>query len=264
MNTCYIKNKNRYLVCFILLSVFLFTGCKTEKKENLAASKPNIIMILADDMSYFDISYLGQKCFSTPNLDYLISNGLFFNEAYAGSSECGPSRASLLTGKHMGHCRIRRNNSERGQDHLIAGDVTIAEVLKQAGYATGMVGKWGVGLPGTDGTPDKQGFDFSCGFYDQMRAHTYYPHYFIENGKVIPVPENYGFDMNNTYKHTYDSLGLHNYDKDGILVPKGIKDPLKSCKTHKIIFMKKHLDLSRRIMKSRFSFIMPHSCLMVH
>jgi len=130
-----------------------------------------------------------------------------------------------MTGLHMGHCRIRNNRSARGQDHLLASDITIAEVLKQAGYATGMVGKWGIGLPNTQGAPDKKGFDLAYGFYDQKRAHTYYPHYLYENGRPIPIPENYGFDMERSYRHTRVPEGLHKYDENGQLVPHGVKNP---------------------------------------
>jgi arylsulfatase A-like enzyme len=130
-----------------------------------------------------------------------------------------------MTGLHMGHCRIRKNRSARGQDHLLASDQTIAEVLKQVGYATCVVGKWGVGLPDTEGTPDKKGFDLSYGFYDQKRAHTYYPHYLYENGRPVPIPENYGFDMERSYRHTHESDGLHEYDENGRLIAHGVKDP---------------------------------------
>jgi hypothetical protein len=123
--------------------------------------KPNILFIFSDDLSYRDLSCYGQEQFRTPNLDKLAMNGIRFTQAYSGASECAPSRASLMTGMHMGHCRIRANNSVRGQDHLLSEDVTVAEVLKGAGYTTGFIGKWGIGLPGTEGAPAKQGFDFS-------------------------------------------------------------------------------------------------------
>jgi arylsulfatase A-like enzyme len=199
------------------------------------ARNPNIVLILADDMSYYDMSGLGQKHFHTPNLDDLMHEGVFFHQAYSGSPECAPSRGSLLTGMHLGHSRIRCNRSFRGQDHLEYGDVTIAEMLKQAGYATGMFGKWGVGVPGTPGTPDKQGFDYSIGYYDQLRAHGYFPNYLMENGEVIPLPENYGYDMRNSYAHSRTPAGLHEYDKNGKIVPKGVKDPAKAIYSQNMI-----------------------------
>jgi arylsulfatase A-like enzyme len=220
----------------VLLAVVLIsfaTGCNNSKTKN--QPKPNIIYILADDMSYFDMSGLGQKHFDTPNLDKLIQEGIFFTEAYAGSPECGPSRGSILTGMHMGHSRIRKNRSFRGQEYLEDEDVTIAEVLKKGGYTTGMFGKWGVGIPGTPGTPDKQGFDYSFGFYDQLRAHGYFPHYLMENGEVLPLPQNYGFDMKNSYAHSGSPEGRHTYDEQGKLIPKGVKDPNKATYSQNII-----------------------------
>jgi len=202
--------------------VFLFT----ETHER----KPNILFILSDDLSYRDLSCYGQEQFQTPNLDKLAMSSLRFTQAYAGSSECAPSRGSLMTGMHMGHCRIRANKSVRGQDHLLAEDVTVAEVLKGAGYTTGVIGKWGIGLPGTEGTPDKQGFDFSYGYYDQLRAHGFFPHYLMRNGKPEPIPENYGFNMKRVYAHTGDKSGKHDniYDKSGKLIPDGVTDPTKA------------------------------------
>ncbi len=217
----------------ICLAFIFIISCSFQKNE-----KPNIIFILADDMSYYDLSGLGQKHFATPNLDELMNEGLFFTEAYAGSPECAPSRASLMTGKHMGHCRIRNNRSVRKQDHLQDADITVAEMLKEAGYTTGMVGKWGNGLPGTEGTPDKQGFDYSFGFYDQLRAHGYYPHYLMENGRVVPIPENYGFDMDRTYRHTRSPEGLHSYDDNGILIPDGVNDPSQAINSQDYIHSK--------------------------
>lgn len=192
--------------------------------------KPNILFIFSDDLSYRDLSSYGQEQFRTPNLDRLAMNGIRFTRAYSGSSECAPSRASLMTGMHMGHCRIRANRSVRGQDHLLNEDVTVAEVLKKAGYATGFIGKWGIGLPGTEGTPDKQGFDFSYGFYDQMRAHGFFPHYLMRNGKAEPIPENYGFNMKRVYAYNRRPSDRvedvkNTYDENGRLVPDGVPDP---------------------------------------
>lgn len=217
----------------LALGSLFIVSCGSSENE-----KPNIIFILADDMSYYDLSGLGQKQFSTPHIDELMEQGLFFTESYAGSPECAPSRASLMTGMHMGHCRIRNNRSVRKQDHLLDADITVAELLKTAGYTTGMVGKWGNGLPGTEGTPDKQGFDYSFGFYDQLRAHGFYPHYLMENGQVVPIPENYGFDMERTYQHTGAPLGLHTYDDKGMLIPDGIKDPYGAINSQDYIHRK--------------------------
>jgi len=204
--------------------------CRADATPALPGSRPNVVLFLADDLSYYDLSYLGQRHFHTPNLDRLARQGMTFTNAYAGAPECAPSRASLMTGMHMGHCRIRANRSARGQDHLVSEDQTIAEVLKQAGYATAFIGKWGIGLPGTPGTPDKQGFDYSYGYYDQLRAHGFFPEYLMENGQEVLIPENHGFNMNRAYEYnrrTVDNLeGVANqYDEQGRLVPDGVADP---------------------------------------
>jgi arylsulfatase A-like enzyme len=112
------------------------------------SKKPNIIFILADDMSYRDLSCYGQQRYQTPNIDALATGGIRFTQAYAAAPECAPSRCSLLTGLHTGHSTVRINSSARGQDHLLDSDVTIAEVLKKAGYNTGFTGKWGIGQQG--------------------------------------------------------------------------------------------------------------------
>jgi len=205
---------------------------------SLKGSRPNILFVLADDLSYRDLSCFGQLQFQTPVLDGLCERGLRFDEAYSGSPECAPARASLITGMHMGHCRIRMNQSARGQDHLETSDVTVAEVLRDAGYATCMVGKWGIALPGTEGTPDKKGFDTAYGFYDQGRAHTYYPHFLYDNGRPVPIPENYGFDMQHAYAHTKDPDALHDYDTDGKLIPRGVKDPATAKNSEDLCYQK--------------------------
>lgn len=219
-------NRKRGTKCLSLAVVitFIFLG---QTLVMGSTDKPNIIFVFSDDLSYRDLSCYGQTEFSTPNLDALAMNGIRFTQAYAGSSECAPSRGSLMTGMHMGHCRIRANTSVRGQDHLLSEDVTVAEVLKGAGYTTGFIGKWGIGLPGTEGAPDKQGFDFSYGYYDQGRAHGFFPHYLMRNGKPEPIPENYGFNMQRVY--TYNGRPSHRvddvkniYDENGRLVPDGV------------------------------------------
>ncbi|MEN8122443.1 MAG: arylsulfatase [Bacteroidota bacterium] len=222
----------------IFAGLFLLTFFSCQKPQQLSNSQPNIIMILADDMSYYDLSCLGQKEFKTPNIDRLYDQGLFFSETYSGSPECAPSRGNIIEGKHQGHSRIRVNSSVRGQDHLIDTDITVAEMLKKAGYITGFVGKWGIGLPGTEGTPDKQGFDYAYGYYDQLRAHTFYPHYMMENDKMVPVPENYGFDMKKCYGHTGKVEGTNVYDETGRLIPNGIKDPSKARNSQDLIHEK--------------------------
>lgn len=215
---------------FWLLLWTLFCLGGVQGRSVQSKSKPNIIFILADDLSYGDLSAYGQTHFETPHLDRLAMKGLRFTQAYSGAPACAPSRGSLMTGMHMGHCRIRANNSARGQEHLKDEDVTIAEVLKQAGYATGFIGKWGIGLPGTEGTPDKQGFDLAYGYYCQGRAHGFFPHYLMRDGQEEWIPENLGFNMERAYQYNLrpvDQLaGFENtYDADGKLIPDGVQDP---------------------------------------
>jgi arylsulfatase A-like enzyme len=187
---------------------------------------PNIVFILADDLSYRDLGAYGQQHIATPNLDRLYSQSMRFTQAYAGAAECAPSRCSLMTGMHMGHARVRLNASVRGQEYLEDRDVTVAEVLKAAGYATGFVGKWGIGTPGTSGVPYKQGFDTAFGFYDQTTAHGYFPDYLHRNEVKVEYPENFGYDMARTYRHTKDD-SAHSYDANGNYIASGVKDPAK-------------------------------------
>ena len=213
----------RHLAVIIWCSLALWVQAAPERR-------PNIIFILSDDISYKDLSVYGQTQFATPNLDRLARAGVRFTQAYAGASECAPSRGSLMTGMHMGHCRIRANGSVRGQDHLLDEDITLAEVLKRGGYATGFIGKWGIGLPGTEGVPHKQGFDYAYGYYDQGRAHGFFPDYLMLNGERILMPENHGFDMERVYRYNSKPVtklaGVENtYDEEGKLVPDGVADP---------------------------------------
>ncbi len=153
-------------------------------------AQPNIIFVMADDLGYADLSCYGQKAFRTPNLDLMAAEGMRFTQAYSGCTVCAPARSTLMTGQHMGHTSVRSNT---GGVPLLDGDVTVAEVLKRSGYATGGFGKWGLGDLGTDGVPEKQGFDRFFGYYHQIHAHTYYPDYLIDTGKKVSLPGNQGF-----------------------------------------------------------------------
>ena len=148
-----------------------------------AAEPPNIVFVLADDLGYGELGCYGQRIIRTPQLDRLAAEGLRFTQFYAGSTVCAPSRSVLMTGRHVGHTRVRGN---AGRDNpqaqmLRADDVTVAEVLKAAGYTTGLVGKWGLGLPGDEGIPGKQGFDEFYGYLSQVHAHNHYPDYLWRN-----------------------------------------------------------------------------------
>ncbi len=157
------------------------------------AGKSNIIFIMADDMGYGDLGCYGQQLIQTPNIDKLAEEGMRFTDCYTGSTVCAPSRSVLMTGQHTGHTRVRNNMAKVGgtlvEDNgsperrvpLESEDVTVAEVLRQAGYATGITGKWGLAEPDTPGVPNRQGFDEWFGYLNQRRAHTYYPPYLWHN-----------------------------------------------------------------------------------
>jgi len=146
------------------------------------APKPNIIYILADDMGYGDPSCFGQAKLKTPHLDALAADGLRLTNHYAGSTVCAPSRCVLMTGLHTGHCSVRTNGNVRLTDD----DVTVAQVLKKAGYSTGCIGKWGVGRPGlTD--PNDRGFDYFYGYVCMNHAHNCFPEFIIRNGQKVPL-----------------------------------------------------------------------------
>ncbi len=146
-----------------------------------AARKPNIIYILSDDLGYGDLGCYGQKRIKTPHIDRLAAEGMRFTDHYAGSTVCAPSRCVLMTGLHTGHCRIRGNSRLPIQPE----DVTVAEILKRAGYATGLVGKWGLGEEKSVGVPTRQGFDYFYGYLNQRHAHNYYPEFLFRNTERV-------------------------------------------------------------------------------
>ncbi len=156
-----------------------------------SAATPNIVYILADDLGYGDLSCFGQTTLKTPNLDRMAAEGMRFTQHYAGSTVCAPSRCALLTGLHTGHCRIRGNAMG---SILTDADVTIAHLLKKAGYATGCVGKWGLGAPPPLNDPGLRGFDHFFGYISMWHAHNFYPEFVIRNGNQVAlrneVPEN--------------------------------------------------------------------------
>ncbi|WKN44881.1 arylsulfatase [Tunicatimonas pelagia] len=142
---------------------------------------PNIVYILADDLGYGDLGCYGQGRIQTPNIDRLAQEGMRFLHHYAGSTVCAPSRCTLMTGQHTGHADIRGNNDNDAG--IYSQTVTVAEILKKAGYHTAMIGKWGIGLENTPGNPNQQGFDFYYGYLDQILAHNYYPEFLLRNGQ---------------------------------------------------------------------------------
>ena len=187
-----------YLLVLLTLIATVFTSCRSDKEPTDHAS-PNIILVMVDDMGYGDLGCYGQKVIRTPNIDQLAANGIRFTDFYSGSPVCAPARSVLMTGMHTGHTTVRGNFGKGGVTGLAGGegrvplrdeDVTMAEVLKEAGYYTGMTGKWGLGEPGTTGLPNDQGFDEWFGHLNQRRAHNHYPEYIWLNKEKYPIPEN--------------------------------------------------------------------------
>ena len=190
------------VVCMILVSAF----CNLPVAQAVTAERPNIIFVLADDLGYGDLGCYGQQKIRTPHLDRLASEGMRFTRFYAGSTVCAPSRCTLMTGLHTGHCLIRGNRRVDLRDK----DYTVAEMLQGAGYKTGMFGKWGLGSEGGTGLPSRQGFDAFFGYLDQSHAHNYYPTFLIRDTErepldnVVPRPGKQGQGVaseKKTYSH---------------------------------------------------------------
>lgn len=185
----------RNAFCFLML--WSLIGAAVHAESPRETIQPNIIFVLADDVAQGDLGCYGQKKIATPRLDRMAAEGTRFTQAYSGTSVCAPSRASLMTGLHMGHCPIRGNYEIRGSSAFGAGQLplpesttTVAEVLKSAGYSTACMGKWGMGQFDTTGSPLKKGFDHFFGYNGQVHAHSYFPTY-LHNGEArVELPEN--------------------------------------------------------------------------
>ncbi len=163
-----------------------------------ADKRPNIIFIMADDLGYGDLSCNGQTHFTTPNLDRMAARGMKFTSHYSGSTVCAPSRCSLMTGLHTGHTYIRGNKEiqPEGQHPIPADAYTIAKMMKEAGYSTGIIGKWGLGGPGSEGAPNKQGFDYWFGYNCQREAHSFTPNHLWRNETKVKLDgKTYSHDL---------------------------------------------------------------------
>lgn len=169
---------------------WIHPSCKSGRKRN-----PNIIFILADDLGYGDLSCYGQKRFTTPHLDRMAGEGMRFTDHYSGSTVCAPARCSLMTGYHTGHAWVRGNYGSGPHGwgaclELRPEDITVAELLKKAGYATGAFGKWSLGVAETTGAPWKKGIDEWYGYLNQGHAHFYYPEYLYHNDQKVMLEKN--------------------------------------------------------------------------
>ncbi|HEY9258404.1 arylsulfatase [Chitinophaga sp.] len=196
----------RRILLLTLAALPGITAAAQSKKAATVRQKPNIIFIYADDLGYGETGPYGQQKIKTPNLDRLSAEGIHFNQFYTSTPVCAPARCMLLTGRHGGHSYIRGNyemggfpdSLEGGQMPLPEGTVTIGRMLQQAGYTTGAIGKWGLGMQYSTGNPNKQGFNYFYGYIDQKQAHNYYPTHLWENDKAD--------SLNNTFINVHKSL----------------------------------------------------------
>lgn len=177
----------------LLLPAVSLLALNAGAKEKKTVSKPNIVFILADDMGYHEAGCFGGKTIETPNIDALAKQGMRFTNAYCGSNISAPSRGALMTGKHTGHAWIRDNREIGNPDAnvpLRADEVTVAELLKSAGYTTGAFGKWGLGGIKTEGSTLNQGFDQFYGYVGQIHAHNYFTTYLRQNEDSVTLSGN--------------------------------------------------------------------------
>lgn len=161
----------------------------------LPASALNVVFILADDLGYGELGCFGQQKIKTPHLDRLAAEGTKLTRHYSGAPVCAPARCTLMTGLHLGHAEIRGNQQaskslpqfKEGQHPISAEVVTLASVFQKAGYATGAIGKWGLGPVGSTGDPNKKGFDLFFGYNCQAVAHSFYPRFLWRNDQQIEI-----------------------------------------------------------------------------
>ncbi len=177
------------LIRCALASVFIFQLVTLASAEAPSGVKPNMIFVLADDLGYGDLGCYGQTKIKTPRLDQMAKEGMRFTQFYAGNTVCAPSRSVLMTGQHMGHTHVRGNagGSDMERQTLRDEDVTVAEVLRTAGYTSGLVGKWGLGEVDSPGFVLNQGFDRFYGYLNQVHAHNYYPEFLWSGDKKVAL-----------------------------------------------------------------------------
>ena len=224
--------------------------------DTTADRKPNIIWIMADDLSWGDVGCFGQELIKTPNIDRIAAEGMRFTECYSGSTVCAPSRSSLMQGLHQGHATVRNNMIGKYRHSLQPGDVTVAQVLKEAGYATGLFGKWGLGLSSQPGIPNNMGFDAFYGYLNQRKAHTYYPMYLWDNRDQVPFPQHEG----------HDHRKPNEYGEDGAIIVNGVADP-ESAQYSFDLYAARALDFVRANHEQPFflylAYTPPHGALEV-
>lgn len=187
-----IRKSIGFLSFLLGISSLLLYSCRQRVDESVEVEKTNIIFILADDLGWGDLGFLGQQYIQTPAINRLAAKGMFFTNFYSGATVCAPSRSAFMTGLHTGHTPIRGNSEVQpeGQRPMPDSVMTISKLLQKAGYVTGAFGKWGLGFPGSEGDPVNQGFDQFFGYNCQRYAHRYYPDYLWDNLEKVDLPSN--------------------------------------------------------------------------
>src|SRR5690606_34532086 len=216
-----------YIILAISFHVIVFPSC-TSSVEKEGNQLPNILYIYADDLGVGDVGCYGQEYIKTPNIDRIAQEGIRFTQHYTGAPICAPARCCLLTGKNSGNAFIRMNYElhdssafKTGQLPIPDETITIAEVLKKSGYATGVIGKWGLGSIESSGNPNNQGFDFFYGYADQVHAHNHFPTFLWRNGEQVFLKDNvptvhpkYGDDQEIDPQTEYEKYLGSNYSLD--------------------------------------------------
>jgi arylsulfatase A-like enzyme len=211
-------------------------------------NKPNVVWIMADDLSIGDLGCYGQQRIKTPNLDQLACEGMRFTECYSGNTVCAPSRSSLMQGLHPGHATVRDNMVRTYRHSLQPDDYTVAQLFKEAGYATGQFGKWGLGLRDQPGIPNNMGFDEFFGYLNQRKAHSYYPEYLWHNTEKIEFPQHQGHD------HTAGDA----YDENGNIIINGTANPEQACYSFDV-YHQKSLEWVKAHFQEPFFLYLPYT-----
>lgn len=244
------SKKGYPILGLIVVVCLLFTSCAVEPQSE--DSLPNIIFIMSDDLSWGDLGVYGQEKIKTPNIDRIGTEGMRFIQAYSGASVCAPARSSLMQGLHQGNARVRGNSFRGYRESLQEGDYTVAMMLQEAGYKTGMFGKWGLGLHNQPGIPGNMGFDEFFGYLNQRHAHTFYPEFLYDNEERIYFPENA-----NHFEYEHYSRASH-YDEDGRVIPNGIDEPSNATYSADII-AEKSLEFVRENQDDPFFLYLPYT-----
>ncbi len=248
----------KYLNAIFLLAIGVCTQAQPDRQGMDA--RPNVIFILSDDLSWGDLGCFGQEKIKTPHIDKLAREGMLFTQAYAGSAVCAPSRSCLMQGKHPGHARVRGNSYQSYRESLQPEDYTVAMLFKEAGYRTGLFGKWGLANHDQPGTPNKKGFDEFSGYLNQRHAHCYYPEFLYHNDQREYFPENGKHHLHKNYSQK------STYNQQGRVLPNGIPDPSQAKNAFEV-YTEKSLDFLRENADIPFfmylAYTLPHGPLMV-